>query len=726
MADQALPFVLVHGGWLWMTVVAGVMVGVLGILKAVRASRARRAWRAKLAASASFGPDLVHGVLRGADDLAVASPLATTLEAEPDDVTVPRAVVNLRASEVVLVAEDGRQIELCGALHVLAGASATSARGGVPAQLTEEELAQARDQVSWLHRAGAQRRRVHHATLWRLRGGERVVVRGRLQRTVSDQEPAPRQAHERWILTGAGDTLALHAAAPGLARPPFPVLGAALLLALAGAAAFVATEKLGKLAQDECYALVEGATSTSSPRVRDGLDPAAAPALDNTHVCVLAAAARKQRPFYLERIVELLRWSTPRDEHHLATLLAVSELTEDCAQRFEVLREMQRYSLLEQQARRCKAPRVLAEALEAQGRYEEAADVSAPAERELPELPSARTLALAGRFSQAAARMGEPHSEEQSCTATLLRHWGGDAEAAAKLRARASAPACAPHLAALDGAALQASRVDRTRLTTALYDAMELSPLDVQPERVLVTEWFSAGVALGIWLSLSASLPEEAAARARALRARAVHQVLAGSPSAAIPLAAQAHTLELPRPGAAAALELLAQVFAGQVPGEYVSPGTEEPLAALREEYVDDDLTPLKLRAGTAAQPRPRGELGYRNALLEAQRGDGKALARYLFWHRATYQWHASDVLAVWPHIRTGRAELRQAIEWWPGKRHGLETLEPASLAVHVALRRDVLRVVGAEQEANAWAQGFSRIDGVLTDPRKLFAALAL
>lgn len=726
MADQALPFVLVHGGWLWIAVVTGVMVGALGLLAAVRASRARRAWQARLADSASFGPDLVRGVLRGADDQAADSPLATTLEAEPDDVTVPRAVVNLRASEVVLVAEDGRHIELRGALRVLAGAAPKHARGGVPDQLADEELEQARAQVEWLHRAGAQRRRVHHATLWRLRGGERVVVRGQLQRTASDLEPAPREAHERWLFTGAGDTLALHAAAPALARPPFPVLGAALLLAFTGAMAFVATEKLGKRAQDRCYALVEEATSSTSPRVRDGLDPVAAPALDNTHACVLAAAARKQRPFYLERIVELLRWSSPRDEHHLATLLAVSELTEDCAHRFEVLRETQHYLLLEQQARRCNAPRVLAEALEAQGRYEEAADVSAPAERELPELPSARTLALAGRFSQAAARMGETLGDEERCTATLLRHWGGDAEAAAKLRALASVSACAPHLAALEGAALPSPRAERTKLTAALYDATALDPLSLQPERVLVTEWFSAGAALGIWRSLSAPLPAEGAARARALRTRAVHEVLAGRPNAALPLAAQARTVGLPRPGAADALELLAQLFAGQVPGPYLPPEAEVLHEPMREEYVDDDLTPLKLRAGTAAQPRPRGQWDYRNALLEAQRGDGKALARYLFWHRATYQWHASDVLAVWPHVRTGRAELRQAMEWWPGKRHGLEALQPASLAVHAALRRDVLRAVGAEQEANAWAQEFSRIDGVLTDPRKLFAALAL
>lgn len=710
MADQALPFVLVHGGWLWMTVVAGVMVGALGLLKAVRTWRARRAWRAKLAASASFGPDLVHGVLRGADDLAAASPLATTLEAEPDDVTVPRAVVNLRAAEVVLVAEDGRPIELRGALHVLAGAGATSARGGVPAQLTEEELAQARAQVSWLHRAGAQQRRVHHARLWRLHGGERVVVRGHLQRTASDHEPAHRQAQERWILTGAGDTLALHAATPSLARPPLPVLGAALLLALAGAIAYVATEKVGKLAQDECYALVEEATSPSSPRVRNGAEPVAAPALGNTHACVLATAAPKHRSFYLGQLVELLRWSSPRDEHHLATLLAVSALTSDCEPAFEILREAQRYPLLEQHARRCHAPRVLAEALEAQGRYEDAAAVTAPAERELPALPTARTLALAGRFAEAAVRLGTSPSGEERCTAALLRHWSGDPAAAVELRTLQAAGArCTPHVAALDGLATIAPDHGETQMNMTLRE----------PERLLLAHVFRRSPALHLWVSLATPLPQEAAERALALRYRAVYKVLAGRPQAVPELAAEARTLAPAPPGVASALEAIAHVFAGEVPAAQAVPPSND-------RQVNYDLTPLALRAGTWEPSRADSPPEYGHALLAAQRGEGTTLARYLFATRTTHHWHPTAVLAVWPHVREGRAELRRAIEWWPGRFAGTDALEPGMLAIHAALRRDLLRIVGAEQEAAAWGKVFDRIDGVLSDPRKLFAALAL
>lgn len=709
-----------------MAVVAGAMVGALWTLLLVRAWRARRVWQTKVARSASVGPDLVRGVLRGAAGSTSEAPLATTLEAEPDDSALPRAVVNLRAAEVYVVTEDGRQVELRGALRVLAGASPRYARGAVPEQLTDEELAHAREQVQWLHRAGAQQRQVHHATLWRLRGGERVVVRGQLRRTASDLESAPRLAQERWTLSGAGDELALHAAAPAMARPPFPLLVAACWLVFAGAVAFVATEKLGARAQARCYALYEDTASATSARVREGLAPVAAPALDNTHACVLATAARKQRPFYLERLVEVLRWSAARDEHHLATMLAVSELVDDCDLRFELLRQAQRYPLLEEHARRCRAPRVLAEALEAQGRYQEAADLEAPAELELPALPSARTLALAGRFSQAAARMGTALDGEALCTATLLRHWGGEAEAEAKLRALASDPSCAPHLAALEGAALSPPPFRPTRLAQTLYDATAQAPLSLQPERVLLTEGLPAGVALGIWVSLSARLPAEPAARARALRERAVHKVLAGRTAAVPVLAAEARTLAPPPPGPASALESLAQVFAGKVPSEPAHPNVDELPDALRAELVDEDLTPLKLRAGTAERPRPKAPYDYRNALLEAQRGAGQALFRYLFWHRSTYQWHASDVLAVWPHVRTGHAELRQAIEWWPGKRQGVDALEPASLAVHAALRRDVLRVLGAEREAKVWAEVFDRLDGVLSDPRKLFAVLAL
>lgn len=728
MINDGLPFVLVHGGWLWMAGIAGVMAVTLGGLALARRSRARRAWREKQAASVTAGPELVRGVLRGAEALPARAPLVTTLEAEPDDVTLPRAVVNLRAAEVYLVAEDGRQIELHGALRVLAGARPQRARGAVPEQLTDEELEQARQQVGWLHRRSAAQRRVHHALLWRLRQGERVVVRGQLQRTASDREPAPRQAHERWTLSGAQGELALHAARPALARPPLPVLSAALVLALAGAVAYVAAEKLGKRWQDQCYALVSDAASATSTRVRDGQAPVMAPALANTHACVLATAARKHRSFYLGKLVELLRWSSPRDEHHLATLLAVAELTGDCEPAFEILREAQRYPLLEQTARRCQAPRVLAEALEAQGRYEDAAEVTAPAERELPELPSARTLALAGRFSQAAARLGASTSGEERCTAALLRHWGDDPAAAGELRTLgASDGRCAPHLAALDGAALLPPDHAETRLAVTLHrwSGSEGSHYS-QPERVLLTHLLDRDTALRIWLSLATRLPAEAAERALALRHRAVYKVLSGRPTAVAVLAAEARDLAPPPLGAASALEAVAQLFAGQEPTALAVPPDDELPPMLRRSLVDDDLTPLALRTGTSKQPRADGPLEYRSALLEAQRGEGAMLARYLFWHRATFQWHPADVLAVWPRVHQGHAELRRSIEWWPGRFVGLDPLEPAMLAVHAALRRDLLRVAGAEQEATAWARVFDRIDGALADPRKLFAVLAL
>lgn len=710
MTNDALPFVLVHGGWLWMAAIAGVMALTLGGLALVRWSRARRAWRQKLAASVTAGPALVRGVLRGAEALPARAPLATTLEAEPDDVVLPRAVVNLRAAEVYLVTEDGRQIELRGALRVLAGARPQRARGAVPTQLTDEELEQARQQVGWLHRRSTAQRRVHHSLLWRLQQGEQVVVRGQLQRTASDQESAPRHTHERWTLSGAQGELALHAARPALARPPRPVLAAALLLVLAGAVAYVAAERLGKRWQDQCYTLVSDATSAISTRVRDGQAPVMAPALGNTHACVLATAAPKHRSFYLGQLVELLRWSSPRDEHHLATLLAVSALISDCEPAFELLREAQRYPLLEQHARRCHAPRVLAEALEAQGRYEDAAAVTAPAERELPALPTARTLALAGRFAEAAVRLGTSPSGEERCTAALFRHWSDDPAAAAELRALQVAGArCTPHVAALDGLATIAPDHGETQMNMTLRE----------PERLLLAHVFRRSPALHLWVSLATPLPQEAAERALALRYRAVYKVLAGRPQAVPELAAEARTLAPAPPGLASALEAIAHVFAGGGPAAQAVPPSND-------RQVNYDLTPLALRAGTWEPSRADSPPEYGHALLAAQRGEGTTLARYLFATRTTHHWHPTAVLAVWPRVREGRAELRRAIEWWPGRVAGKDPLEPGMLAIHAALRRDLLRIAGAEQEAAAWGKVFDRIDGVLSDPRKLFAALAL
>lgn len=97
MTNKALPFLLVHGGWLWMAVVTGAMAGALCVLVLVGGCLAEEADSER-----SGGPDVVSGVLRGAEGEAAATPLATTLDAEPDDVA--RAAAHLRAAAPSVVA----------------------------------------------------------------------------------------------------------------------------------------------------------------------------------------------------------------------------------------------------------------------------------------------------------------------------------------------------------------------------------------------------------------------------------------------------------------------------------------------------------------------------------------------------------------------------------------------------------------------------------------------
>src|SRR5690606_9764538 len=110
-------------------------------------------------------------------------------------------------------------------------------------------------------------------------------------------------------------------------------------------------------------------------------------------------------------------------------------------------------------------------------------------------------------------------------------------------------------------------------------------------------------------------------------------------------------------------------------------------------------------------------------ALADAQRGDGRPLARVMQSCKVSWS-SATDVLGVLPLVKEGKEELATALEWWHDDLPFMIT-GPFVVADYVALRRDMSRLVGDTQSAERWGAIAKRMTEPFDDPTRLFALVA-
>lgn len=814
-STDALPFLLVHGEWLWKAALAGFVALVLVAYWSLRRLLEGRAWRRELAARAArTAPDEIAGVLVGGlgESARPSEPsarrgdrvLARSLRAVPWAEARREGRADWRADAVYLRTDDGREIELEGALRVLGGSRVTAARGGVPRQLSDAELEHARLEAPWLHRWRLRASDVRTATLTSVRVGDVVVARGVLERAPGDGESDFRSVDVAWRMRGPGAppaaatddaTDATTAAAAAEAAPPAdrsapielraqrPVTPRirpslfvlALLLGGAAFGGYSVEKQLGETWSDACY--------TVSMRPLGDEPVAQTPArLGDDHPCVKATASPRHRAYALERVLTVLESHRHRDEASLRRLQQLTYLVRGCAAVTERLMGLQRYEDAAASARQCGDRRDEHLALIAQGRYEEASALPVPYEdSERPALPTATTLIAAGRWREAAVAVEaraaalrdapaapdtDPKADADAveltalnyqCLGLLLRHHGGDPKAASELRTLRAAPlgaSCAPMLAELDGVSAQR--------TTVAEDEPHLRETDELLER----QAYAAGVAADLPRAVPGEGPEETLAgpgvnfmsspwslwlattspgeelalsderRVTRLRWRAVHQVIGEDlegarqrARAALALASSARGAPEGRdcPGAHCGLRHLLPAIALYTPAtelgaDLTDPGADEATSWRRIWLFS--FGRLLLRQGEpidGAYFGPSEELP--PALADAQRGDGRALARFMAGNRYGPRWWTdSDILAVLPRVTIARDEIAHQLRW--SIPIGSRNRSIPGAALYAFSRREVMKAAGLHAEAARWDAIVRRLDAVLGDRRRLTALM--
>ncbi len=698
-ATPDLPFLLVYGPWIWKAALLGAAALAIGLLWALRALLARRQVRAQLATPLARGEAEVRGVLRGSDVL------ATTIYAESSSLARSDGRAELRAATVELESEDGAVVTLEGALQVVVGSSAAVQRDGVPGELLEAELEEARQQVDWLHRPGRHDREIFEASVVRLRAGDRVVARGELERRAGAAETTFRGASEALVLRGHGGPVRLYARAPATpptARPLALWLGGTALGALLGILGYAT---FGDHALQACKEV-----------------PHAAP-WDNSHPCVLASTWRETRAEALERLSAL---HPPIDG--LAALertSAVLLLSERCSRAVDLWAKYDELERALALAAQCGLRREAHQLLLRDGLYEEASQLRVSEDVFGPALPSPATLIAAGHWQRAAEALAAEglHDPRRACLIALLRHHGGDPDAASALRmlGQLHTEACASMLReAAPTPATSARSPDELPHPLTLAEAYATSfgaisalamPSAISA-RYQVLPWLVEGLA-------EDELPPEQRPMVR--HWRLVGQIFDGDVAAARSL------LSAPAEADAKELELVLSMLVDLYDG---APTREPARKALREllESPDGwryDFESLLLRAGLPFSVSARYTNGQRptQALERAREGDGAELLHEL---RSDHGGIVRDeeLLAVWPLVRTHRAELARTVRWRERERWSREL--PYDLAVHAFWRRDLARQLGDEAEAARWQQRYLRADEVLSDRRRLVSLLLL
>lgn len=748
-----LPFLVVHGAYVWIPLMAAILAGVYALCRLSRRRSAREAvaaapLRVVREGDGDGGIVVLEGTLASAG-AASTDALAATLRAEAIDPT-QRTISHWRTGELWLHTADKR-VRLEGDILVEAGGQAAATHNGVPALVSDAHLVAAREAAPWLHRIRSfGMSEIRTASVAVARPGDRVVVRGRLESGPSSEPSSYREAELAWVLRPA----ALDAPLRLAARAPAPAvlrMDRGLLSLVLGFTALAVWIAMGVL-DDRWYAQCEAAAAASHPD--------APLELTNGHACALAAALPGTRKKAIEHLSELLAEHPYRDEASVRRLVAIEELRDGCGATPELLLAHAQPEAALEAARACRDLPAQRTALAALGRFDEAARIEVPHDLDSYPRTAATTMLLAaGRWTEAAARVDEVVQSQveaeydpgsvryKRCLAELLRAFGGSTEAAAHLRALDAeepgpctamlvelAPAERRTRLAEDGSSPMA---DLLRWTMGLQDnrfnTESAEALLARPSRSSTRDaylpWLVAAEA-EMWQGLG---PWH---RAQLLRWRAAREIFDGRPEAARETAREA----------AAVYEAHKASVAGDPDRRYPSrvgehirflpaaielytPGTEAVRALRLDETMHSDpnlAIELDLRftslAHRGSHRFSRSWVGaeYASGLQQAQRGEGLPLARAI--GAPHKSWEEIDVMAVLPRVQHGREALARELAWRTSFRY--ESASVAALAIHAAVRRDALKLAGLPAEAARWDAIYRRCDAVLRDRRRLVALM--
>jgi hypothetical protein len=535
-----------------------------------------------------------------------------------------------------------------------------------------------------------------------------------------------------------GGPLELAARAPRAAvlRLPRPVL--ALVATGVALLSWQTMDNVGVVMSERCDEIRDSGARTSAAGPLE---------IPDSHACAIAAAMPGSREDALAALIRILESDPYRDERSVRRLIAASTLYESCPKTGARLLAHARPEAAERHARACGDYHTEHLALFAQGRFEAAASV----------LPEAATLIAAGRWAEAARAVeatrrltpGEAplvSDRYRRCLAELLRAFGGDREAPARLRSLDSVHpgACQEMLLELEPPEVRRSLLSTTTasdshvLRQMRWAAGMESEQHRMAEGLLVTPDYLNYHAELSWLVAAeradvASLPREY--RADLLRWTAVGQVLDGRIDTALATAGEADALAGPNTSPSRRshehMPAMRSVVALYTPETNLSLD-REPLAKVDAEVpalhtFELSFRTLLLRTGALLRfHRHHGEI-YHDALTAAQRGDGEPLASRL---EPGKGWSEADVLAVLPRIRTGREALARQLanltsfDYGYLSDHSYTYKHVWEFAIHAAVRREMLKQAGLPEEAARWAEIYRRFDAVFDDRRKLVALM--
>ncbi len=709
---DALPFLVVHGAWLWKAALV-----VMPILGAIAWQRLRHRWATRLARRALSatpgtvttmreGPLALRGRLQvfGDDELSGERVLRCA-GGDPEDLSAPEAVIAIEQGDAYVL--------LDGPVVVASGTSARSSR---------------RRQVEWDElvdlETGEKRKpeRVYWSILNTLRDGDEVEVHGVAKLVPGLAGTDYRTSAGSWHLHG--DPLRIHAVRPrALASPVTPLRATAMLTLLAVT----------------IWGALHGAGAALEDDVNNWRGPVETGELSTLSV---AAALPSTRAAALERYAaELTYVGGPVN---VRRLLALADVTGQCDVANRVLIERHRWDALLERGRQCADRDVELQALMGLGRFDEAADLveAAPTSRPFVE---GLSLISAARWGEAAvradamarawdARVAEDQLTQErkwstrmkyTCLAELFRWRGGDelaGERLGTLARRVAAPACQVIATEV------LSGEERLRALERLHRRMGAGDDDVTE----VASWFlwaegarDRNVLRDVipamrrfdpraepWLApfAVAVRTAENADRGEALAQLALWQLMKGDLDGATRTAASAAAI-LPEEQSVnarriqAAVALRDRASAGPVDDEIEGqPGS--PLTALRRGEAPASLPDFFVADDACAPEALR-------ALAAAAAGDGRPLALVVV--RCRLDVRAEDViLTVGPRLRTGTDELSVALTWY--LRRDLAGVEPVRVFANAASYRDLFRAIGDDEGAAWWAEVVDRHARVLAD----------
>lgn len=141
-----------------------------------------------------------------------------------------------------------------------------------------------------------------------------------------------------------------------------------------------------------------------------------------------------------------------------------------------------------------------------------------------------------------------------------------------------------------------------------------------------------------------------------------------------------------------------------------------------------DDLESDALKVRRRQSPR-LGMFGYpesceqqlKRALVAAQRGDGRPLAKAMQSCKVFATSALRVLIGVLPLVDQGRTELASALRWWVDG-FGGGSYEPFSTIAYASARRDIARFVGDAEAAERWAEVATRSLAPLEDETRALA----